>query len=143
MKKILYIIVLVFISASVFGQQIGFLKSRIIRVMGQDVYIVSLADLKLPKKTVAVNYYGIVNYAKSAGYDLCSENLVTQIYNTFTDGLKGKDWTADRWLTVCTPEGNTYTIGKGSGGKFMENSSKDTWHVFWSYDHACIALIKK
>ena len=140
MKKYLFFFLVLISCTTAYSQNPGFLKSRTMQVNGETVYIVSLADLGFPKNILAVQYGQIVSHAAAKGYKLCSEDMAQNIYATYSDKTRSID--AFHWLTICTPEGNTYTVGQGSDGKFIQNAEKKTWHVFLNYTHSCLVFTK-
>ena len=142
MKKILCFFFVISVVFAAQSQDIPFAKTRTMQLAGTQLYIVSLKDLGFPQNILAVNYEHIVTQAAEKGYTLCPESLIQTLYDTYSDGMSGKKWSAFSWLTICTPSGTTYRIGKGSDGKFLQSSPKETHHVFLHYTHACLVFTK-
>ncbi len=139
MKKILCIALLL-VTTTAFAQ-IEFLKFRTMQVGDLKLYVVSPADLGYPKNVIAATYDDIVAQAATKGYRPCPEYVANSLFKTYSDGETGRNWSAFKWLKILTPY-TLCTVGKDDDGKFMDESARDTYHVFLNYKHACLVFVK-
>ncbi|MBP6904480.1 MAG: hypothetical protein KBB91_00295 [Candidatus Pacebacteria bacterium] len=140
MKKILFLFALTFSVIVAFTQPF-FEKTRTMNAAGLQLYVVSPSDLGYEKNMIAATYDDIITQASSKGYRPCPEYITNKLFETFSDGMTGRESSSFKWLKVVTPSG-IYTIGKNENGKFMDRSSRNTFHVFLSHSHACWVFIK-
>lgn len=138
MKKIIVLFFIFLSTSSVFAQMP---KQVIVNHEAVTLYKVSLSDLGYPKNILATTYGDIIRTAMAQGYKLCSPQTATKLYEVYSDGLTGRDWSSFEWLTICTTFG-TYRIGKNEEGKFMDLSDEKTWCVSLNTSHKFLVFTK-